>query len=292
MTIEELIGVIKSAGGRENALAYADALLDKLNCIEATGRFAGLLNQLRTAREAGDFRGRVLEVNFAELFVRRGLDLIYCARQGMTGDIDFQWKVAGREIFIEMKLLGQHRDTKKEINRQLEQAGISVMRIDDDLRDVVRLQRDIIQKSATRKFHPKPRKEALNIVAVDVSELQLGNVDIADCLLAAGGNSVVSQHCDPMLCRKGVVGVFEPISDDASAEQKHWIAEVHQVPADVIHPRQYIHAAMFLFRKPQETAALSYDLTGIIVWNAALIEADVARAVGAALHGVIPAPVV
>jgi len=288
MTIEELTRVIESAGGSTNALAYADALLGKLNRIEEAGKFAALLSQFRTAREAGDFRGRVLEINFADLFVQTGRDLIYGARQGMSGDVDFQWNVAGHEVFIEMKLLGQNRDTRQEMNRQLEQLGVSALHVEDDVRDVVRLQRDIIQKATPRKFNPNPKPGALNIVAVDVSELQLGTVDIADCLLAAGGNEVVSRHCHPFLCRRGVVGVFEPVSGSVTAEQARWIAEVHKVPSGVPHPRRYIHAAMFLFREPKETAALSYDLTAVIVWNAALVDADVARAVGAALHGVIP----
>lgn len=292
MTIEELTRVIESAGGSTSALAYADDLLGKLNRIEEAGRFAALLNQLRTAREAGDFRGRVLEINFADLFVQKGHDLIYGARQGMSGDVDFQWNVAGREVFIEMKLLGQDRDTRKEMNRQLEQLGVSALHVEDDVRDVVRLQRDIVQKSTPRKFNPSPKFGALNIVAVDVSELQLGTVDIADCLLAAGGNAVVSRHYDPAFCRKGVVGVFEPVSDSVTAEQASWIAEVHKVPSGMWHPRRYIHAAMFLFREPQETAALSYDLTAVVVWNAALVDADVARTVGAALYGVIPAAAV
>ena len=269
-------------------MAYADALLEKIDRVEASGRFAGLLSQFCTAREAGDFRGRVLEVNFAELFVRKGHDLIYGARQGMTGDIDFRWNVAGREMFIEMKLLGQHRNTKAEINRQLERTSLGAMHIDNDLPDVVRLQRDIIQKATTRKFHPNPSATALNIVAVDVSELQLGTVDIADCLLAAGGNAVVSRYFDAAYCREGIVGVFESIPDTAGTEQNRWVAEVHKVSGGEPHPRQYIHAAMFLFRKPRETAALSYKLASVIVWNAALVRADVARAVELALHEVLP----
>jgi hypothetical protein len=290
MTIDELTNVIEAAGGRANALAYAEALLGKLNRIGATGRFEALLNQFCTAREAGDFRGRVLEVNFADLFVQKGRELIYGAQQGMSGDIDFQWNVSGREVFIEMKLLGQDRDTKTKASRQLEHFGVTALHVEDDLRDVVRLQRDIIQKATPRKFNPSPKSGALNIVAVDVSELQLGAVDIADCLLAAGGNAIVRQYYDPAFCRNGVVGVFEPISGSVTTEQAAWIADVHKIPSGSLHPRQYIHGAVFLFREPQETAALSYDLTAAIVWNPALVEPDVARAVAAELHSVIPVP--
>jgi hypothetical protein len=289
MTLEELTRIVRSAGGGMNALDYADALLSKVNFIAETKRFSALLDQFSTAREAGDFRGRVLEVNFAELFEQNGQDLIYGARQGMSGDIDFLWNVVGRQVFIEMKLLGLDRDTKSEMNRQFERFGASALRVEDDLRDVVRLQRDIIQKATPRKFNPKPTTDAVNVVAVDVSELQLGTVDIADCLLAAGGNPIVTRHYDLSHCRKGVLGVFEPISSGVDEEQRRWATEVHKVSSDAVHPREYIHAAMFLFREPQETAALCYDLKATIVWNAGLVSREVAQDVGVALHAVIPA---
>lgn len=289
MTIEELRTIIAAAGGGGNALEYADALLAKINRIDATDRYRALLTQLRSAREPGDFRGRVLEVNFADAFVRKGYDLIYGARQGMTGDIDFQWNIAGCELFIEMKLLGQDRATKDAINTQLERDGVSAIGTTDDVRDIVRLQRDIIQKASKRKFNPNPQLTWLNLVAIDVAELQLGTVDIADCLLAAGGNPVVSRHYDPMCRREQVFGVFEvATSAGSTVEHERWIADVHQVPAGTPHPRQYLHGVLFLFRDPKETAALTYSLTSVIVWNPALMTRDIARSVYAALNDVIP----
>jgi hypothetical protein len=116
-----------------------------------------------------------LEVNFAHLFV---IGLQYGAKQGMSGDIDFCWLVNGHQVFIEMKLLGQHKQTKDEINRQLEAAGKFEICNSDDTKDVARIQRDIFEKSSTKKFNPKPQPTWINLVAVDVSELQLGTVDI------------------------------------------------------------------------------------------------------------------
>ena len=103
MTFDELQAIIQAAGGGTNALAYADLLLTKINHLESTGQYQPLLVQLRSAREAGDFRGRVLEINFAEAFVREGIDLTYGARQGMSGDIDLIWRVPPRDVFIEIK---------------------------------------------------------------------------------------------------------------------------------------------------------------------------------------------
>jgi hypothetical protein len=63
---------------------------------------------------------------------------------------------------------------------------------------------------------------------------------------------------------------------------------VQKVPEGVPHPRSYIHGALFLFREPQERAALSYDLRAAIVWNPNLIATDAAKKIWVALHAVIP----
>jgi hypothetical protein len=143
MTHDELQAIMQAAGGGPNALAYADALLTKINRLEATGQYQKLLVQLRNAREAGDFRGRVLEINFSEAFVREGINLTYGARQGMSGDIDLLWPLPPQDVFIESKLLGQDRATRDRISQQLENHGVSAIELRDDTRDVASLQLDI-----------------------------------------------------------------------------------------------------------------------------------------------------
>jgi hypothetical protein len=49
-----------------------------------------------------------------------------------------------------------------------------------------------------------------------------------------------------------------------------------------------MYTAQFLFRAPKETAALSYNLTSVVVWNPALVMEDVAHSVSTALREVIP----
>ena len=107
MQLDELKEIIKAAGGSENALAYAEALLDKINLVETAKQYATLLGQLRAAREQGDFRGRVLEVNFADCFLREGIVLDYSVKQGMPGDIDFGWNIEGHKVHIEMSAMAQ-----------------------------------------------------------------------------------------------------------------------------------------------------------------------------------------
>jgi hypothetical protein len=289
MDLDELREIIQAAGGGEDALAYAEALLVKVNRMEAQAQYAPLVNQLRSAREEGDFRGRVLEVNFADCFVRAGVSLEYGAKQGMAGDIDFVWQVDKYKLFIEMKLLGQDRMTRDEINQQLEGSGMSATFVNDDTRDVARLQSDLMQKSSTRKFNPTPPMNTVNFVAVEMSELQLGTVDICDCLLAAGGKTMAKQYCDPGSLREPVVGMFEELSQDQLTDGKRdWLARVQKLAESAPHPRAYIHGVMFLFREPEERAALSYTLRAALVWNPALVDSEMAAKIANAFYAVIP----
>lgn len=289
MTEAELKAIILDAGGECWALNYAEALLEKTNRLEAAGSYESLFAQLKRAKEPGDFRGRVLEVNFADLFVEKGIGLQYGAKQGMSGDVDFCWCVNGDHVFIEMKLLGQDQETKETTAQQLQDTGLSKTLISDDTRDVTRIQRDIFQKSSTKKFNPKPEPTWINLVGIDLSELQLGTVDIGDCLLAAGGNELVKKHCHPAIQRPAVVGVFEPAGKTLTDEQAEWVKCFHGVSdAHAPHPRDYIHGVLFLFREPQERAALSYELSSVVVWNPALIDDTRAKPVLEAFHQIVP----
>jgi len=289
MTEAELKAIIQAAGGGYWALDYAKEFLKKINRLEATDGYAPLFAQLQSAKEPGDFRGRVLEVNFADYFVEKGIELRYSAKQGMPGDVDFCWCVNGDQIFIEMKLLGQDQQTKEATAQQLEDTGFSSTLISDDTKDVARIQRDIVQKSSTKKFNPKPEQSWVNLVAVDVSELQLGTVDIGDCLLAAGGNELVKRDCHPAIQRPAVVGVFEPADKTLTAEQADWVTCYHGVSdANTPHLRGYIHGALFLFRAPKERAALCYELSCVVVWNPALIDVARAKSVLEVFHQIVP----
>ena len=289
MTLADLGRTVRAAGGSCWALEYAEALLEKINRLEAVSECTSLLTQLRAAKDPGDFLGRVLEVNFADLLVRRGIKLRYEAKQGGSGNIDFCWCVSGRQVFIEMKRLGQDKRTKNQVKQQLNDNGCSAVLISDDTRDVARIQRDIFEKSTTKKFNPKPDPCWVNLVAVDVSELQLGAVYVGDCLLAAGGSELVKNYCHPAVHRQAVVGVFEPRRELYTAEQMRWMADYHP-PASACahHPRDYIHGILFLFRKPDESAALSYELSAFVAWNGTLIKHSQSAPVLEAFHQIVP----
>ncbi|MGH8605930.1 MAG: hypothetical protein ACREX9_00425 [Gammaproteobacteria bacterium] len=201
MQLDQLNAIIRASGGQGFALEYAGALLDKISRLETAKRYVSLMTQLRAAREQGDLRGRVLEVNFAHVFAENGTELEYGAKQGMAGDVDFCWNLSGHRVFIEMKLLGEDKRTKESVKQQLQETGFSSTFITDDTWDVARIQRDIFAKSSTKKFNPRPDAAWVNLVAVDVSELQLGTVDVGDCLLAAVGNDGAARYCHPLCLR-------------------------------------------------------------------------------------------
>lgn len=272
MTEEELNNIIQNSGGKCWALGYAKALLEKINLLEENSCYKPLLKQLKTAREQGDFRGRVLEINLAYLFAKQGIPLQYGIKQGQSGDIDFCWCINNEKVFIEVKLLGRDQKTKTNARKQLEKSNFYFTKR-DDTKDIARVQRDIFEKSSTKKFNPNPDSTTINIIAIDVSELQLGTVDIHDCILATAGNDYV-----PCLYKRPqVVGIFEhtnkKLTDDS--DTKH-------------HPRDYIHGALFLFREPTETAALSYKLKGEVIWNQNLIDKDRAKPIFETFHKIVP----
>jgi hypothetical protein len=266
---------VKAAGGGSYALEGAETLLSKIRKIEACPGFDKLLGQLLNAKDPGDFRGRLLEINVAAQFLEKNITLAYGVCQDAPGDIDLNFNVDGRSVYLELKHLGIDQCSRVRMEEQIEKYGAYSIVQNNDLGDIVRLQRDLISKTSTKKFNPTPTDGAINLVGIDVSELQLGTVDHCDCLLAAGGNGLVRLHCHPACLRPPVVGIFEPIdSKDPSADRKRWVCDVHRIPPNTPHPREYIHGAVFLFRTPAETAALSYQVRSILVWNENLVSKE------------------
>jgi len=246
-----------------------------------------LLEPIRTARDQADLRGRLLELNLAYQFERAGFHPEVCAKQGGTGDMDFRFAVSVDEVFLETKLLRQDEATTTQINSQLAASNNFGVARSDDTEDIARLQRNLIQKANPRKFDAVPKANWINLVGIDVSELQLGMVDVGDCLLAADGNPVATAHCHDSVRRPNVVEVFERLSSMTPGQTK-WASELDALVGSAVHPREYIHGAVFLFREPEDTAALVYKLTAAIVWNSALVTHAIARDLAPALHQIVP----
>ena len=291
MNLGELQGIVGASGGGPFAQGYAQILLAKIERLEATNDYGGLFQQFRESKQQGDFRGRVLEINFADAFLSQSTLLRYGVSQGGGGDVDFLWQLPDADVFIEMKLLGQDLATKESINQQLEARGFSATGIADDTYDVARIQRDIFQKASPRKFACPPKLRCVNLVAIDVSELQLGTVDMGDCVLAATGNDEVAKYFDETYLRPEVVGVFEgKAPSNPTADRLEWMRRYHPDLHGAPHPCEYIHGVLFLFREPKERAALSYRLDGSVVWNRKLVDESAAKYVARSLREIILAP--
>jgi hypothetical protein len=283
---------IKAAGGGEYAIEYAESLLAKFQKLEASPGCSVLLSQLLKAKDPGDFRGRVLEVNVAARFLENGILVDYAASQGMSGDIDLKFDINGSSVYLELKHLGLDAKSRACIAQQIKRYGFYSIVQNNDLDDVVRLQRDIVAKSSTKKFNPALAGEVINLVGIDVSELQLGTIDVCDCLLAAGGNRLVGAYYHAACLRPSVVGIFEDTeAKELSVDQKRWVSGVHKISKEVPHPRHYIHGAVFLFRNPSETAALTYELRAALVWNENLISIEMAKPIQSLIREVLPSAI-
>jgi integrase len=285
ITLSELQRIIVQCGGQDYAREYAAPLLERIQVLEARRSYRAMLEPLRSAHDQADLRGRLLEVNLAYQFEAAGITPNIAAKQGGTGDIDFQFNIGPHALFVESKLLRQDDATAAQINAQLNTAGTySVVRDSDS---------DLIQKANTKKFKARPDANWVNLVAVDVSETQLGTVDTYDCVLAAAGNAAVAALCAEgvtanFLRRNEVIGVFEESALTVTAGQKEWAAAIDQLVTWEAHPRDYLHGALFLFRYPTDTAALVYDLRSVVVWNSRLIDRPVANEVEPVLYRIFP----
>jgi integrase len=286
ITLNELEQIITKSGGQSHARTYAKQLLAMVRVLETRGSYTGLLEPIRTARDQADLRGRLLELNLAYQFERAGVHPDVSAKQSGTGDIDFRFKVAGYEVYLETKLLRQSTSTSAKINSQLASSNAFGLGITDDTRDIARIHRDLIQKSNPRKFDAKPKANWVNLIGVDVSEVQLGMADLGDCLLAAGGNPIAAEYYHDA-GRPNVVGFFERLSS-MTPGQAAWVSELDALVESPVHPREYIHGAVFLFRKPKDTAALVHELTAAVVWNAALVTHEMARDLEPVIHQIVP----
>lgn len=290
MTDAEIECVIRAAGGSNIALEDLGPLGIKIRRIAQSPKYSSFFRQFSTAKDAGDIRGRLLEINFLDHFLRQGILLDHTIKQGhgARGDIDFAWQLHGHQICFEIKLLGQDKKSRDAMNQQLVTHGrYTAQGVEID--DIIRIQQAIVSKSSTAKFNPRPEPGIINMIAIDVCELQLNCVDVADCLLAAGGNPLVSQLYHSACTRDGVIGLFENIPNhNLTDAQRQWVEHIHKTDPNVPSPRTYIHGVLFLFRDRRDTAALIYELSSAIVWNPMITQPQITCKIARSIYGVIP----
>lgn len=148
MNFIQLQMIIKQAGGKEFALDYADALLEKLNRVARHQVPANYLTQFSRSGNEGDLRGRLLEINLINYFAENNVPLAYEVRQGnVSGDIDLLWDSDGFNVYIEVKLLREAQEIQRSADAQLVSSGISASHVRDEMYDVMRLQYTLIDKA-------------------------------------------------------------------------------------------------------------------------------------------------
>lgn len=289
MTDARIARVIKSAGGNNIVLDDLGPLGIKIRRIAQLPKYSDFFRQFLKAKNEGDIRGRLLEINFLDHFLRQGISLDHAIKQGHggRGDIDFAWQLHGYQICFETKLLGQDKKSRDAMNQLVTRGRYSTQ--GNEIDDIIRLQRAIVSKSSTTKFNHRPQSGVINMVAIDVCELQLNCVDVADCLLATGGNPLVSQLYHAACTRAGVVGLFENSLNGTLTEAQHqWVKNILKTEPNVPPPQTYIHGVLFLFRDRRDTAALSYELSSAIAWNPIIISPHISGLLARPIYSVIP----
>lgn len=284
MDRRKLEDAITASGGGGQPDDQVEGLLARLTALEETGKYRSLIKSIAAANNKSNFLASLFEANFAWQFEAAGMPLVYEVTQVavQSSSIDFKLgAVAGDTVYFELRLLQQDQTTADGIASQLSNSACYAVRKDgeDERKEVLRLQRTILQKVQKHDGTPikflKTGAGMINIVVVAVSDIILGAVDPMDCLLAACGDPAV-----PMLCRRGVFGLFQQGSPDDREEMR-------AVALSFSHIRATLHGVLFAFRA-EDSGVLDYGIEQVMVWNSNLIDQARARPLAAQISTALP----
>ncbi|HXX21924.1 MAG TPA: hypothetical protein VEO19_02095 [Terriglobia bacterium] len=279
-----LLAIIKKSGWKGAWEEQLRGLSSKLNLLEDTGRYRRLVGNLETSNDKGNFTACVLEATIAFQFESRGIELDYEVRQDPdgTGSIDFRWKTAsGRAVYIEVCLLQQDKATTDSIGGQLQNGDVYGIIGDGDSekQDIIRVQHAILEKVQKRDGTPTKflaiHKDAINIVAVDISEIILGMFDSHDCKLVTLGDPSVQA-----VYRREVFGLFQE-SMPAYPEYIQSLARSYDRVGKTL------HGVLFLFRQPKGEL-FNYSVERYLAWNPNLISEENATAICNEIEPALP----
>lgn len=287
-----LEAIVKKIGGFSDGNDI-DALLEKINYLEATQRYSELIKRILPANDVGDFLGSIFETNIAYQFESNQLKLEYGVKQNKNhgSDVDLLMRMdSGLSVYFEAKLLQQDISTSQRINEQLNRSSFYSVCMDGDTINgsIFRLQSTIISK--IQKADGTPIKffstdhEALNIVVINVSELILGTVDIFDCLIAAHGGRYVQEILGAGYANwmhgKEVIGLFQVRPSKCSIDDNN-IYSVYE------RARTILHGILFLFKGP-DSGVLSYNLESYITWNPSIMNQELIKDILATINKAAP----
>ena len=116
---------------------------------------------------------------------------------------------------------------------------------------------------------------AVNLVAIDVSQIILGMFDPDDCKLVTLGDPSVQD-----VNRRGIFGLFQE-------PEPQYPARIQSLAQAYAHIRQTLHGVLFLFRHPK-TELFNYSVKRFLAWNPRLINEDIAREICKKIEPVLP----
>jgi len=275
MDEKALLVAITKSGWKGAWEEQVKGLASKLDFLKSSGRYGRLLTKLETANDKNNFAASVLEATIAFQFESRGIELEYEVRQDPNSgsSIDFRWTTAsGRTVYIEVRLLQQDKATTDSIEGQLQIGNVYEISKDgdDEKNDIIRVQQAILGKVQKREGTPTKflamDNGAINVVAVDISQIILRMFDSEDCKLVALGDHSV-QPPD----RRSIFGLFQ---ESMPGHLEH----IRSLARSYDHIRNTLHGVLFLFRQPK-TELFNYSIERFFVWNPRLINRDTARAI-------------
>lgn len=282
-----LLAAIQKSGGAKQPDNEIDGLLAKLACLEQTGRYGGLIKNIKSSNDKNNFLASVFEATFAYHFESAGLSMKYEITQGnnKSGSIDFMRQMpCGMSIYFEARLLQQDDAVSTFIKEQLQKSCFSrfwqvAMNEDDERNAVMRLQSVILSKvqkpDATPIKFLRVADDIANIVVVDVSDLILGAIDVRDCLLATHGDPAVDE-----IYRRGIFGLFQESAPG-------YPTQIQAIAKSYEHIGNTLSGVLFLFKKPG-SGVLDYTVEHYMMWNPRCIDQTHAASICAEIAKAIP----
>jgi hypothetical protein len=196
--------------------------------------------------------------------------------------VDFCWKTkSGKIVYIEVRLLQQDKGTADLISSQIDARNVHAISKDgdDERQDIVRVQRVVLEKVQKKDGSPTKflmvRQDAINLVAVDISQIILGAFDVDDCKLVTLGDPSVSE-----INRRGVFGLFQDT-------QPAYPTLIQSIAQSFDHIKKTLHGVLFLFRLPK-TELFNFSIERFLAWNPSLIKEDTASEICKEIETALP----
>lgn len=228
-----------------NTISWSNVIsgfCNKIELLSTKSNYNKLLKSLFSSNDLHEFNSYVFESLFAYDFESREHPLLYEVKQMEFGNssIDFCYELSvSKKIYFELRNIQQKKFITDFIEHQLSNTNQYEILLDgaDEKLETIRLQNLILSKC--QKDDGEPIKfghvnaNNLNFIVVNISELHLGGIDDADCVLTLYGD-----RCMNPFYRRGIFGMWQKLNDKPTVEEKEYSVRFQ-------HFRNTIHGVMF-----------------------------------------------